>query len=105
MRTLADDTAMADPTVWCNGNTIRRIYSEYAACSGLELNLKKTCFIPLDARRDIETWGDEFIRRFPSWEGITFAGHGLYLGFQMGPDKGESSWRSPLAKYRARAEL
>ncbi len=61
----------------------------------------KTICIPLwpegveEIRARIDT-------QVPQWSQLHIDSKGTYLGFVVGPGRGESSWEKPLAKYKKR---
>ena len=51
---------------------------------------------PADARQEICGYA-------PSWGGLQFAHRAKYLGFVLGPCRGEEGWKKAILKYRQRA--
>ena len=80
---------------------IEQVFKEFAGMSGLELNIKKTVLIPL-----WET-GDSDMRRFLSdsgsqWGNMSIENSGTYLGFVVGPGRGDRAWAKPVQKFLRR---
>ena len=42
-------------------------------------------------------------RDHPAWAGVRVSGHARYLGFVLGPERGEIAFDKPLEKFAARA--
>ena len=70
--------------------------------AGLHLNICETVLVPLfrfdetDVRALVSSGA-------PDWGGVRIASSAKYLGFYVGPGKGDSSWREPLQKFLDRA--
>ena len=79
------------------------IFSEFAAISGLSLNVDKTVAIPL-WEVDHAALRRETTAIVPAWSSVSIVDSGTYLGFKTGPGKATSSWEKPLDKYQARAK-
>ena len=102
IRAFADDIGLVVEN-WSRDHSIAQgVFQEFAVMSGLELNIPKTVCIPL--------WpgGKEEVKNNTThiqsaWGGVKISGCGTYLGFSSGPEKGDSSWDKPLAKYVKRA--
>ena len=104
VRAYADDTCLVVKNFFNAAPQLARTFNEFADISGLRLNLKKSVVIPLNT-----TSPDNFHRRkrkvVQDWQDMPTRDHCEYLGFMMGPGKGDSSWRQPMAKYRERIKL
>ena len=96
---FADDLAL----VGANGRRawpqLRVLFSDFAAASGLHLNLAKTVLLPL------WTWQSEVAaaawrRAVPEWESVRVAHSGPYLGFEVGPAAADISWVAPIRKFK-----
>ncbi|CAK0894134.1 unnamed protein product, partial [Prorocentrum cordatum] len=70
--------------------------------SGLRLNLGKTVRLPLRLG-DPDGVRLEVASRAPSWGGLRFARKAKYLGFLVGPARGEQGWDAASAEYLQRA--
>ena len=101
-RAYADDLAMIVRAALRRLGLIATMFQEFAAISGLTVHIGKTVFVPLwrynevGVRACIARWAAQ-------WNGIAVAGKAKYLGFALGPAKGEASWESALQTYRDRA--
>ena len=80
---------------------LEQVFREFAGMSGLELNIKKTVIVPL--------WeeGDSDIRhslegRNSGWGNVNVKHSGTYLGFAVGPGRGETAWEKPVRKFQKR---
>ena len=104
VRAFADDTAAVIDDYAKHLPMIAKIFEEYRQISGLQLNIKKTVFIPLWKASSIEQLRTLIKELCPGWEHIKIDSQGKYLGFIIGPGSGERSWCSPLAKYNQRIE-
>ena len=73
----------------------------FGVISGLHLNLKKCVTIPLGAGtlQDFTTTRNT---RMPAWAHMPVTDYGKYLGFMVGPGKGDKSWEEPSRKYLQR---
>ena len=69
------------------------IFSEFAATSGLSLNVDKTVAIPL-WEVDHAALRRETTAIVPAWSSVSIVDSGTYLGFKTGPGKATSSWES-----------
>ena len=80
---------------------VEQVFREFAVMSGLELNIRKTVLIPLwegggsGAQHSLAARGSE-------WSNIGISDAGTYLGFVVGPGRGETAWDKPLKKFRKR---
>jgi hypothetical protein len=101
-RAFADDTAVVIADYAKSIGTISIVFSQYAAISGLELNIKKTMFIPLWPVSSIRGLRNLVRELCPAWGGINIDVKGKYLGFVIGPGQGSKSWVAPMTKYNRR---
>ena len=98
---FADDTAMVVEDFRRDLSRMYEIFKELAAAAHLQLNYNKCVFIPLfdydkhkvqaDLRGMADPLGDMSIGK-----------KGKYLGFSIGPGKGDSSWQGALDKATKR---
>ena len=102
LRAYADDLSAVLPLGLSELPQLVSVFEEYAAISGLRLNLPKTVLIPLYICRHNDL-SQDLARRFPLWVGITVAGTAKYLGFFLGPDRGELGFQKALVKFAERA--
>ena len=83
---------------------LEHAFDEYERIAGLRLHRGKTVWVPLSLdpldqvrarlHAAAPTWGEFAIRR-----------HATYLGFVVGPERGELSWNKPLEKFLSRARV
>ena len=45
----------------------------------------------------------KLVHAIPSWASVQFSYHARYLGFILGPEAGDKSWKDPTAKFLQRA--
>ena len=102
-RAWADDLAMVIPEVqhhWC---LLLETFCDFALVSGLQLNISKTVAVPLYQYVEQQV-RDDISRVARGWGEISIAHTAKYLGFYVGPGKGQLSWKAPLQKFRDRAK-
>ena len=101
IRAFADDTAMVTPDFWKHAPKTQQIFDQYERLSGLALNMHKCVVIPIHIceLQDFKTRLRDDIQR---WATMTVASSGRYLGFQVGPGKGDATWNKPVAKFLQR---
>lgn len=100
-RAYADDTALVIRDLFRDLPTVRAIFDDFARVSGLRLNIPKTLIIPL-GDWDPDQVAQALNQANDPWKEIQCAHHGTYLGFVVGPGKGNRSWEKPLQKAKAR---
>ena len=96
-RMFADDTAMVLKDFRIELPILERIFQDLRDASHLALNTGKCIFIPLFE----EAWDrirSEITRVSPGFHGISIQDHGKYLGYFIGPGKGDKSWTAALNK-------
>ena len=101
-RAFADGTAIVIADYVKSIPTISDLFTQYAAISGLRLNVKKTLFIPL---WHISSYGGlrNLVREHcPAWWDINIVLNGKYLGFVIRPATSDRSWNAPMCKYARR---
>ena len=96
---FADDIAAVVADFEKSLPTLAILFREFHRISGLMLQIKKTVFIPLWPLASVTSLRTLIKECSGFWGDITIATHGRYLGYQIGPGSGESSWTKPLAKY------
>ena len=83
---------------------VLKVYLDFAAFSGLRLNMAKTIIIPL-----WETTVHQFRRALhdmlPDWSGAAVAMNAAYLGVQVGPLRCQAEWVQAFSKYSKRVRL
>jgi len=101
-RAYADDLAV----LVHNGATclpiLAVIFGDYALISGLQLSIAKTVLVPLFSYDHLELIA-QLAQLVPTWAGVKVDDKAKYLGFWLGPGKGEVSWEAPCAKALSRA--
>ena len=68
----------------------------------MRLNISKTVVIPL-FHADLSTLKTTVASQCPGWGGLQFKYAAPYLGFYLGPERGEKAWEEPLRKASSRA--
>ena len=104
VRAYADDTALVVENMWQDGPTLPRLFKQLQAISGLSLNITKCIIIPLSCC-DHVTFKADLSHHVPDWRNMTVASCGKYLGFYVGPGKGDKSWDGPCKKFIDRCQL
>ena len=104
VRAYADDTALIVQNIASAIPTLEKLFEEFERISGLRLNVSKSIIIPHNGK------GESANRRAlgayaEKWSHMQIAYKAKYLGFILGPKKGESSWKKPVEKLRKRIEL
>jgi len=103
-KAFADDIGAVLPVWDVDGRVAERIFEEFKEMSGLELNIEKTVGIPLWE----ENLGDitQTLRNSPRpWNNMCIADRGTYLGFVVGPGRGDTCWEKPVKKYSGRCKI
>ena len=67
----------------------------------MELNFKKTIFIPLDNHEYIESLVQE---EGDSWSEVSIQDVGKYLGFEIGPGRSDDAWEEAAGKLSKRVK-
>ena len=104
VRAYADDTALVLNDFGEEAPILQRIITEFGSISGLHLNTGKCITIPLGPQ-SLEAFKAHRDNVVPAWIDMPVADKGKYLGFYVGPGKGESSWTEPSSKYLERCRL
>lgn len=103
-RAYADDTAVILRDGLPSVGALARVFDEFAKISGMRLNFSKTVVVPLFVV-DSEALRADLATVAPAWGQMCIADHARYLGFEVGPGRGELSWSAPLRKYRERVDI
>ena len=104
IKAYADDLAIVIPEgMECLGG-LEAIFMDYELISGLALSIPKTVYLPLHPYT-VDTLRQQIHDAAPSWGGVAIKSAAKYLGFMIGPDRKDSSWDAPIAKYLARAKI
>ena len=104
IRAYADDIAIVLRRCQDNIGTLEHIFYEYGVISGLRLNHGKCVWIPLALKSEEES-RQELVDFAPSWSCFAIEGHATYLGFAVGPTRGQHSWDKALQKMLDRARV
>ena len=104
LRAYADDIAVVVRSARQALPSLHLLFQELSQVSNLALNLPKTVCIPL--------WEDPIARVkvtvtavCPPWADITVADHGKYLGFYVGPGRGDRAWIAAGNKMLQRGSM
>ena len=100
----ADDTALVLNSFWEEAPILQQLFQEFADISGLHLNLRKCVVIPLD-EGNLDSFRQRLTSTVPLWKEMQVARHGKYLGFVVGPEKGDKTWHEPTQKFLQRCQL
>ena len=79
------------------------VFTDLARAAGLHLNLGKCVIIPLYLAPST-TVAAEVADVAPTWSNMVVSASGKYLGHEIGPGKGHTSWTSALAKAASRVQ-
>ena len=101
-RAYADDLALVLPDARRHFGILQSCFTQFERISGLGLNIPKTVLIPLDPYEDAEVRAAVGAGA-PGWGGLVIATAAKYLGFYVGPGRGELSWKTPMEKFLDRA--
>ena len=114
-RAFADDAAVVTEDVFEKLGGIATFFEEYGRLSGLDLNYSKTAIVPLWHTRDEGGDGDQpqqgdgygalraRLRQVGGgWEDVQIQGKAKYLGFFVGPERGEDAWDKAILKWESR---
>ena len=102
-RAFADDTATVVQDYTRSIGAIANIFKEYELISGLELNIKKTVFIPLWPISSLGRLRNLITELCLAWRNILIDVKSKYLGFIIGPGAGVQSLSAPLRKFEQRS--
>ena len=101
VRAFADDTAVVTPTFEKHAPLIMDIFKEFGSISNLNLNMHKTVLIPLweSSAALVKAW---LRATLPDWAAVEVAWRARYLGFMIGPERGDKSWDKASRKFSER---
>ena len=102
-RAYADDLALVLREGASAAGQLETLFDEYAAISGLRLNLAKTVWVPLRTGDPVAA-RTQVMEHAPSWVGMHFAHYAKYLGFYLGPARGEKGWSNACKKFLKRVK-
>ena len=103
VRAFADDTAMTLADFHKHADAIMKVFRDYGAFSGLRLGMQKTAVIPL-WKYNASSFNIFLRDTLPEWSRAQTADKGKYLGFVIGPGRGQHSWSTAVSKYKRRAQ-
>jgi hypothetical protein len=103
-RAYADDIGLVAKDVFASAQLFVPAFEDFAAVSGLALNLGKTIFVPL-GDDTLDSFRLEMTTRFPGWGAAGVRWWADYLGFTLGPQSQGRSWRKAMAQYTSRTDL
>ena len=101
-RAYADDLAVALAHSTRDAPILERAFDEYERLSGLWLQRGKSVWVPLSLT-PVDIVRARLQAAAPTWGEFTVRRHATYLGFEVGPERAQSSWTKPLQKYISRA--
>ena len=102
-RMYADDTAMVLSNYKAELPVMEAIFTELAAAAHLELNIGKCIFIPLfDC--SLDNIRSTISATTANFRDIVIAWTGKYLGYMIGPGKGDLSWQLAIDKAAKRVQ-
>ena len=78
------------------------VFEEYEAVAALRVHHGKTVVLPLYPV-DHDSLRRVLAELVPGWADLGIADSARYLGFELGPGKGDKSWKPAIAKMRVRA--
>ena len=88
IRAFADDIAMVTDNVLRDADQIMNLFADFGSVSGLELGVSKTIVVPLwnVSKRELS---HSLQSANSHWQGVAIRMFGKYLGFMIGPGKGQ----------------
>ena len=98
LRAFAEDIAVVVPDVAKALPMLSGIFEELGSITGLFLNKPKCVLIPLWPT-DLETTKLQIAQHFPYWADLEVKMFGTYLGFVVGPEADDKSWKKPVDKF------
>ncbi|CAK0797853.1 unnamed protein product, partial [Prorocentrum cordatum] len=101
-RAFADDVAAVTPDLFVSAPALLSIFTDCGRISGLQLNLPKTCVVPL-FRSDQATVLRDVLSSYPSRCCAQVAWRAIYLSFLLGPERGCETYDKALDKVLGRA--
>ena len=103
VRAYADDIAVVLRRL-LEARQLEDIFAEYSLVSGLRLHSAKSIIVPLSIRSpdDIRTM---ISSAAPTWGSLTIKDNAKYLGYVLGPGRGEQAWTGVLRKMHERARI
>jgi len=102
-RAYADDLCMISSDVYRDVDRVTSIFEDFGCVSGLHLNFSKTQVVPLWIEDHKVVQRKLGMIHF-KWYGAKVDSSAEYLGFRIGPGRGEGPWNKALSKYLQRAK-
>ena len=102
--TFADDIGAIIRDIPKEAALLMSTFADFGKASGLDLNFPKTLVVPL-WEGGITEARDSMTKRDVRWNSVAFDDKGAYLGFVLGPGKGDSSWHKAISKFENRVKL
>lgn len=102
VRAYSDDIPSAVPDLWEASDTLVPLFASFAACPGLHLNMRKVVLVPLGDQTSAAV-REALAFRHPSWSAVTSRNWAEYLGFVLGPGRGDRTWDKAFTKVLHRA--
>ena len=100
----ADDLGLVAIDIFTSAAVFTPLFADFASISGLQLNVRKTVFVPLgDA--PLPDFKAALEAHFPGWGAAPVRLWAEYLGFVLGPEAGDRVWTKAFAKVEKRADL
>jgi hypothetical protein len=104
VKAFADDTAVIVRSLKEDLPRLHEVFCRLERATGLQLNMRKCVLIPLGDRGPTAVQA-HLERSGSPWFGVKVSTHGKYLGFEVGPGRGTSSWTKPVQKAWDRVRL
>ena len=92
VRVYVDDIAITIREVATDLPILQNLFSDLARVARLDLSLPKTVCIPLWVEH-LDRAAHRIHSACPAWSRMAVQRAGKYLGFHIGPEKGDSLWR------------
>ena len=70
----------------------------------MKLAIKKTVSIPLRRMETQQVEEERLRKHYDDWIGVAILHTAKYLGYYVGPGKGDTSWEKPIQKYIQRLD-
>ena len=101
LRAYADDIALVLHSLACC-SVLEPLFSNYGDISGLRLHYGKSMVVPL-MLAPFEQVRHRIAAVAPRWGAFSIAGHAKYLGFLLGPTRGDLLWDDIFRRMEERA--
>ena len=77
---------------------VSKLMMDFALCSGLAVNIRKTVLVPL-WEADLRSLRQDLTQALPEWAAVQLDFKAKYLGFYIGPLRGHHNYLQPLKKF------